>query len=91
MSSSFNKLAIDQVNVNGKRVLMRVDFNVPIKVNILETCLLLLIYSIQNGKVANNLRVMSALPTIQVNQFTLSSFTPIQFSTPYRIKQNLLC
>uniref|UniRef100_A0A914H1U2 Phosphoglycerate kinase n=1 Tax=Globodera rostochiensis TaxID=31243 RepID=A0A914H1U2_GLORO len=47
--ASFNKLAIDQVELKGKRVLMRVDFNVPVK----------------NGKVTSNQRIVAALPTIK--------------------------
>ncbi|KAG0303075.1 phosphoglycerate kinase [Dissophora globulifera] len=43
------KLVIDQVDVNGKRVLMRVDFNVPFA----------------DGKISNNARIVAAIPTIQ--------------------------
>lgn len=48
--SSLNKLAIDQLNLAGKRVLIRVDFNVPLK----------------DGKITNNQRIAAAVPTIQV-------------------------
>ncbi len=40
---------IDDINVNGKTVLMRVDFNVPIK----------------DGKVSNDKRIVGALPSIK--------------------------
>jgi len=50
MPSSFNKLAIDNVDVAGKRVLMRVDFNVPMK----------------DGKITNNQRIAAALPTVEL-------------------------
>ncbi len=44
-----NKLCIDQCDLNGKRVLIRVDFNVPMK----------------NGAITNPARIVAALPTIQ--------------------------
>jgi phosphoglycerate kinase len=43
------KLSIDQVNLQGKRVLMRVDFNVP---------------QDKTGAVTNTARIAAALPTI---------------------------
>ncbi|KAI6243806.1 Phosphoglycerate kinase [Aphelenchoides fujianensis] len=46
---SLQKLAIDKVDLKGKRVLIRVDFNVPIKDN----------------KVTNNQRIAAAIPTIK--------------------------
>ena len=45
-----NKKTIEDVNVNGKRVLVRVDFNVPMD---------------NNGKITNENRIVGALPTIQ--------------------------
>ncbi|KIY48129.1 phosphoglycerate kinase [Fistulina hepatica ATCC 64428] len=44
-----SKLAITDLDLRGKRVLIRVDFNVPI----------------QNGKITNPARIVAALPTIK--------------------------
>ncbi|XP_041974134.1 phosphoglycerate kinase [Aricia agestis] len=46
---ALNKLSIDALNLSGKRVLMRVDFNVPLK----------------EGKITNNQRIVAALDTIK--------------------------
>jgi phosphoglycerate kinase len=45
------KLSIDQLDLKGKRVVMRVDFNVPLDK--------------QTGAITNPQRIMAALPTIQ--------------------------
>ncbi|XP_012279029.1 phosphoglycerate kinase [Orussus abietinus] len=46
---AFNKLSIDNIELAGKRVLIRVDFNVPLK----------------DGKITNNQRIVAALDTIE--------------------------
>nr|XP_053644366.1 phosphoglycerate kinase-like [Cherax quadricarinatus] len=46
---ALNKLSIDKLNLSGKRVLMRVDFNVPQK----------------DGKITNNQRIVAALDSIK--------------------------
>lgn len=46
---ALNKLSIDKLDLSGKRVLMRVDFNVPQK----------------DGKITNNQRIVAALDSIK--------------------------
>ena len=45
---SLNKKSVDDINVAGKRVLVRCDFNVPLK----------------NGEITDETRIVAALPTI---------------------------
>ncbi|KAK9508189.1 hypothetical protein O3M35_007907 [Rhynocoris fuscipes] len=45
----FNKLSIDNVNITGKRILMRVHFSVPLK----------------DGKIVNDQRIVASLDTIK--------------------------
>ncbi|CAB0006411.1 unnamed protein product [Nesidiocoris tenuis] len=46
---ALNKLAIDALTLGGKRVVMRVDFNVPMK----------------DGKITNNQRIVAALDSVK--------------------------
>ena len=47
--AALNKKSVDDINVKGKRVLVRCDFNVPLK----------------NGEITDETRIVAALPTIK--------------------------
>ena len=46
---NYNKKSVEDIDVSGKRVLCRCDFNVPMK----------------NGVITSDKRIVAALPTIQ--------------------------
>jgi phosphoglycerate kinase len=50
MENTFNKKTIENVNVKGKRVLVRVDFNVPLD---------------ENKNITDDIRIVESLPTIK--------------------------
>ncbi|HEY9165912.1 MAG TPA: phosphoglycerate kinase [Candidatus Kryptonia bacterium] len=50
MNTTFNKKTIDDVNVKGKKVLVRVDFNVPLD---------------ENKNITDDKRIVESLPTIK--------------------------
>ena len=68
---AIKKLSIRDVDLKGKRVVMRVDFNVPMK----------------DGAITNNQRITAAVPTIKfaldngAKVYTLTKFYTILIIT----------
>ena len=74
--NSLNKKTIEDIEVSGKRVLVRCDFNVPLK----------------DGVITNDKRIVAALPTIQylVSHNAKVSSAPIWADRRANIKKNSL-